>query len=133
MRFDGKFGLITGAGSGIGRATAMGFAQRGGAIAVADLNRDAAQTVVNEIIAAGGRLGGTTTTATSGGVATFDGLSIDQIGSPFRIQATSPGLTSATTGDLAVTSAAPVQLVITLQPPSSVTAGSGFAARPCFQ
>jgi len=54
MRFDGKFGLITGAGSGIGRATAMGFAQRGGAVAVADLNRDAAQSVMNEIIAAGG-------------------------------------------------------------------------------
>jgi NAD(P)-dependent dehydrogenase (short-subunit alcohol dehydrogenase family) len=30
MRFDGKFGLVTGAGSGIGRATAIGFAQRGG-------------------------------------------------------------------------------------------------------
>jgi meso-butanediol dehydrogenase / (S,S)-butanediol dehydrogenase / diacetyl reductase len=54
MRFDGKFGLITGAGSGIGRATAMGFAQRGGAVAVADLNGDAAQSVVNEITAAGG-------------------------------------------------------------------------------
>jgi meso-butanediol dehydrogenase / (S,S)-butanediol dehydrogenase / diacetyl reductase len=54
MRFDGKFGLITGAGSGIGRATAIGFAQRGGAVVVADLNRDAAQTVVSEIIAAGG-------------------------------------------------------------------------------
>jgi meso-butanediol dehydrogenase/(S,S)-butanediol dehydrogenase/diacetyl reductase len=54
MRFDGKFGLITGAGSGIGRATAVGFAQRGGAVAVADLNRDAAQSVVNEITRAGG-------------------------------------------------------------------------------
>lgn len=54
MRFDGKFGLITGAGSGIGRATAVGFAQRGGVVAVADLNRDAAQSVVNEITRAGG-------------------------------------------------------------------------------
>lgn len=54
MRFDGKFGLITGAGSGIGRATAMGFAQRGGAVAVADLNGDAARSVANEITAAGG-------------------------------------------------------------------------------
>jgi len=54
MRFDGKFGLITGAGSGIGRATAMGFAQRGGVVAVADLNGDAAQRVVNEITAIGG-------------------------------------------------------------------------------
>ncbi|HEY1934294.1 MAG TPA: glucose 1-dehydrogenase [Acetobacteraceae bacterium] len=54
MRFDGKFGLITGAGSGIGRATAIGLAQRGGSVAVADVNRDAAQAVVNEIAAAGG-------------------------------------------------------------------------------
>ena len=30
MRFDGKVGVVTGAASGIGRATAIGFAQRGG-------------------------------------------------------------------------------------------------------
>lgn len=54
MRFDGKFGLITGAGSGIGRATAIGFARRGGSVAVADVNRDAAQSVVRQITAAGG-------------------------------------------------------------------------------
>jgi NAD(P)-dependent dehydrogenase (short-subunit alcohol dehydrogenase family) len=40
MRFDGKAGLVTGAGSGIGRATAMGFAGRGGMVAVAGLNPD---------------------------------------------------------------------------------------------
>lgn len=55
MRFDGKFGLVTGAGSGIGRATAIGFAQRGGSVAVADVNREAAQKVVDEITAAGGK------------------------------------------------------------------------------
>lgn len=54
MRFDGKVGLITGAGSGIGRATALGFAQRGGAVAVADLNEASATAVVAEITAAGG-------------------------------------------------------------------------------
>jgi meso-butanediol dehydrogenase / (S,S)-butanediol dehydrogenase / diacetyl reductase len=54
MRFDGKVGLITGAGSGIGRATALGFARRGGAVAVADLNETAAASVVAEITAAGG-------------------------------------------------------------------------------
>ena len=55
MRFDGKVGLITGGGSGIGRATAIGFAARGGAIAVADINGENANKVVAEITAAGGK------------------------------------------------------------------------------
>jgi meso-butanediol dehydrogenase / (S,S)-butanediol dehydrogenase / diacetyl reductase len=54
MRFDGKAGLVTGAGSGIGRATAIGFAQRGGAVAVADVNAGAAGAVAAEIKGAGG-------------------------------------------------------------------------------
>ncbi|MCS6927627.1 MAG: SDR family oxidoreductase [Candidatus Binatia bacterium] len=55
MRFDGKVGLITGAGSGIGRATALGFAARGGAVAVVDIDGEKAQAVAAEITAAGGR------------------------------------------------------------------------------
>jgi len=55
MRFDGKVGLITGAASGIGRATALGFARAGGTVAVADLNEPAAAAVVAEITAMGGQ------------------------------------------------------------------------------
>ena len=55
MRFDGKFGLVTGAGSGIGRATAIGFAQRGGGIAIVDLNGANAEKVAHEITDAGGK------------------------------------------------------------------------------
>ena len=49
-RLDGKACLITGAGSGIGRATALRFAQEGAAVAVADVSRGSADETV-EIIA----------------------------------------------------------------------------------
>jgi 3-oxoacyl-[acyl-carrier protein] reductase len=47
--------VVTGAGSGIGRATALRFAAEGAAVLVNDLDPDAAQRVVAEVEAAGGR------------------------------------------------------------------------------
>jgi NAD(P)-dependent dehydrogenase (short-subunit alcohol dehydrogenase family) len=55
MTFTGRGGLITGAGSGIGRATARLFAERGGAVVVADINHAAAEETVALVRAAGGR------------------------------------------------------------------------------
>jgi NAD(P)-dependent dehydrogenase (short-subunit alcohol dehydrogenase family) len=54
MRFDGKVALISGAGSGIGRATALGFAARGARVGVADIDRARADAVAEEITKAGG-------------------------------------------------------------------------------
>jgi NAD(P)-dependent dehydrogenase (short-subunit alcohol dehydrogenase family) len=55
MTFAGRVGLITGAGSGIGRATARILAERGGAVVAADVNRVAAEETAAAIRAAGGR------------------------------------------------------------------------------
>jgi 3-oxoacyl-[acyl-carrier protein] reductase len=46
--------LVTGAASGMGRATALVFAAEGANVAVTDLNADATQAVADEIAAAGG-------------------------------------------------------------------------------
>lgn len=55
MRFDGQIGIITGGASGIGRETAIGYARYGGTAIVADYDDIAAEAVVAEIIAAGGK------------------------------------------------------------------------------
>ena len=55
MRLAGKVAIITGAGSGIGRAAAILFAAEGAAVAVADLSTEGGEGTVREITAQGGR------------------------------------------------------------------------------
>jgi len=55
---EGKVSLITGSGSGVGRATANLFAKNGSAVIVVDLVPDRVNQVVAEIKASGGRATG---------------------------------------------------------------------------
>ena len=55
MRLKDKSAIITGAASGIGRDIALVFAREGAKVAIADLNKDAAEIVAAEIRAGGGQ------------------------------------------------------------------------------
>lgn len=65
---DARTVIITGAGGGLGRAYALTFAAEGANVVVNDIRREAAEAVVGEITAAGGRA-----LADSGDITTLDG------------------------------------------------------------
>ena len=54
MLLDGKTAIITGAGSGVGRASALRFTQEGARVVCADIADDAVKETVQQIEAAGG-------------------------------------------------------------------------------
>ncbi|TQL47093.1 NAD(P)-dependent dehydrogenase (short-subunit alcohol dehydrogenase family) [Homoserinimonas aerilata] len=54
-QFEDKTAIVTGGGSGIGKAVAVALGAQGANVVVNDLKQEVAQAVVDEIVAAGGR------------------------------------------------------------------------------
>src|SRR5687768_11955821 len=54
MRLSGKNAIVTGAGSGIGRAVALGFSREGAGVVAADVDPDRARATALAIEEAGG-------------------------------------------------------------------------------
>ena len=53
-QLDGKTALVTGGGSGIGRATSLAYARDGARVVVADVNVEGGEETVQMIVEAGG-------------------------------------------------------------------------------
>src|SRR5262245_60102756 len=58
MRLKDKIGIVTAAGSGMGRAGAIRFAREGASVAVVDVDAAAVEAVVKDITSAGGKAKG---------------------------------------------------------------------------
>ena len=72
MRVDKKVAIVTGAGSGIGEASAIRLAEEGATVICADINGAAAQSVAQGIVASGGN-------ATSAAIDISDDMQCDAV------------------------------------------------------
>ena len=123
----GKSAIVTGAGSGMGRATAHLFADEGAQVAVVDVNADGVARVVREITDAGGTAAGWAIDVTDAGAvaalvsevaARFGGIDIlvNNAGISLPAPIDSEGFDQAWAQTLAVNLTAHVQLIRTCLP-----------------
>src|SRR5689334_9098436 len=81
MDFTGKVAVITGAGNGLGRATALGFAERGAKIVIVDRDAAAGETTLGMVRQRGVEATFVAADVTSGAdVAAYVKASIDAFG-----------------------------------------------------
>jgi hypothetical protein len=81
-------------------------------------------TVAIAVNPGGGTLSGTPTKAAVGGVATFSNLSIDKVGTGYRLAATSGSLTPDTSSAFSITAGTATTLVFSVQPSATVAGGT---------
>lgn len=124
----GKIALVTGAASGMGRATAHLFADEGAHVAVTDLDATKVHTVVDEILTAGGSAHGWVLDVSDAGrrravvieiVSRWDGLDIlvNNAGAVFESSVDDAGFDTHWARTFAINLTAQVQLIRDCLPP----------------
>jgi streptogramin lyase len=81
----------------------------------------------------GATLGGTLSVTASSGVATFSDLTLTKAASGYTLQTSSSGLSSPTSSGITVTPGAATQLVITQEPPATVTVNASFGLQATIE
>jgi hypothetical protein len=100
------------------------------AVTVLDIYSNTVTSAVNiitiSVSSGGAALGGNTTVAANGGIATFTGVTVGGIAGSYTLSATSAGLTGATSIIFNILPGVPYQLAFIVQPASNVPMGLPF-------
>lgn len=98
MEIEGRNAVVTGAGSGIGRAIARALAENGASVMIADIELSKAQAVADEIIAKGGQAAALACDVRDpAAVAALAGAAWEQLG-PVTILCNNAGVTATSEG-----------------------------------